>query len=65
MAVKHRKHEPVASVGNLQKKVDDMANVNKDLEKKISELTAELAEYKEKQDTIDKDLNVLAGIENE
>ena len=61
MAVKHRKHEPVASVENLQKKVDDMAKVNQGLEKKISSLEAELTDYKEKQEEIDKDLDVLAG----
>ncbi len=61
MAVKHRKHEPVASVDNLQKKVEDMAKVNQGLEKKISSLEAELTDYKEKQDEIDKDLDVLAG----
>lgn len=61
MAVKHRKHEPVASVENLQKKVDDMAKVNQGLEKKISSLEAELTDYKTKQDEIDKDLDVLAG----
>lgn len=61
MAVKHRKHEPVASVENLQKKVDDMAKVNKGLEKKVSSLEAELLDYKAKQEEIDKDLDVLAG----
>lgn len=65
MAVKHRKHEPVASVENLQKKVDDMEKVNKDLKNKVSSLEDQLVDYKTKQDTIDKDLNVLAGIENE
>lgn len=61
MAVKHKKHEPVASVDNLQKKVDEMAKVNQGLEKKISSLEAELTDYKTKQDEIDKDLDVLAG----
>lgn len=61
MAVKHRKHEPLASVDNLQKKVDDMAKVNQGLEKKISSLEAELTDYKTKQEEIDKDLDVLAG----
>lgn len=61
MAVKHRKHEPVASVENLQKKVEDMAKVNQGLEKKISSLEAELTDYKTKQEEIDKDLDVLAG----
>ena len=65
MAVKHRKHEPVASVENLQKKVDEMAKVNQGLEKKISSLEAELTDYKTKQDEIDKDLDVLAGGSNE
>ena len=55
-------------------KVDSIIGINKKkeeekkftaMEKKISELTEELAEYKEKQDVIDKDLNVLAGVENE
>lgn len=61
MAVKHKKHEPVASVENLQKKVDEMAKVNQGLEKKITSLEAELTDYKEKQEEIDKDLDVLAG----
>lgn len=61
MAVKHRKHEPVASVENLQKKVEDMAKVNKWFETKVDSLEAELLDYKTKQDEIDKDLDVLAG----
>lgn len=61
MAVKHKKHEPVASVENLQKKVNEMAKVNKGLETKVESLEAELLEYKTKQDEIDKDLDVLAG----
>lgn len=65
MGVKHRKHEPVASVENLQKKVDEMAKVNQGLEKKISSLEDELLDYKAKQDEIDKDLNVLAGVDDE
>lgn len=31
------------------------------LEKRVKELEDELADYKEKQDAIDKDLDVLAG----
>lgn len=61
MAVKHKKHEPVASVENLQKKVDEMAKVNKGLETKVSSLEAELLDYKTKQEEFDKDLDVLAG----
>lgn len=61
MAVKHKKHEPVASVDNLQKKVEDMAKINQGLETKISSLEAELLDYKTKQEEMDKDLDVLAG----
>lgn len=56
-------------------KVDSIIGINKKkeeekmkftaMEDKITELEAELAMYKEEQDTINKDLNVLAGVENE
>lgn len=55
----------VDSIIGIKKKKEEEKMKFTAMEKKISDLTAELAEYKEKQDTIDKDLNVLAGIENE
>ena len=61
MGVIHR----VDSITGINKKKEEEEKKFTAMEKKISELTEELAEYKEKQDTIDKDLNVLAGVENE
>ena len=55
----------VDSIIEINKKKEEEEKKFTATEKKISELTEELAEYKEKQDTIDKDLNVLAGVENE
>lgn len=61
MGVIHR----VDSIIGINKKKEEEEKKFTAMEKKISELTEELAEYKEKQDVIDKDLNVLAGVENE
>lgn len=55
----------VDSIIGINKKKEEEKKKFTAMENKISELTEELAEYKEKQDIIDKDLNVLAGIENE
>ena len=59
--------EGVISDG-LEEKVkrleDELENANRKLSK-IEVLEKELATYKERQDMIDKDLNVLAGVENE
>lgn len=51
----------VDSIIGINKKKEEEEKKFTAMEKKISELTEELAEYKEKQDVIDKDLDVLAG----
>lgn len=38
MAVKHRKHEPVAKAEDLQKKVDDLEEQLKKAEQEVEEL---------------------------
>ena len=55
----------VDSIIEINKKKEEEEKKFTAMENKMSELTEELAEYKEKQDVIDKDLNVLAGVENE
>ena len=57
MAVLHK----IDSIIGINKKKEEEEKKFTAMEKKISELTEELAEYKEKQDVIDKDLDVLAG----
>ena len=61
MAVLHK----IDSITGINKKKEEEEKKFTAMEDKISELTEELAEYREKQDVIDKDLNVLAGVENE
>ena len=55
----------VNSIIEINKKKEEEKKKFTAMENKISELTEELAEYKEKQDTIDKDLDILVGIDNE
>lgn len=55
----------VDSIIEINKKKEEEKKKFTAMENKISELTEELAEYKEKQDTIDKDLDILVGIDNE
>lgn len=58
-------HKVNSIIGINKKKEEEEEKKFTAMEDKITELEAELAMYKEEQDTINKDLNVLAGVENE
>lgn len=55
----------VDSIIGINKKKEEEEKKFTAMENKITELEAELGMYKEKQETIDKDLNVLAGVDDE
>lgn len=65
MGVKIYNPVDLADIDDFKAKFYGKGGSSPALEKRVKELETELAEYKEKQDVIDKDLDVLAGGGNE